>query len=207
MKWLRSFALPAALATGLLLAAGCGKIPTTHYYALDAGLPAVPASSSLPFDVAVARFHTPQLLAQDRLVYRTSPHQVDYYNYHRWSGAPADLVTDLFLSRLRNAGLFRSVSTLQGGPKADYLLRGTIDNLEEVNSAEGVSARVALTLEAQDMKTREVVWTGKGSYEKPVSDRTVEGVVRELNEGVHQSLEQITRGLAAHFQSQKPLSR
>ena len=207
MKSIRSCLLPAALAAGLLLVAGCGKIPPTHYYALDAGLPAAPASTSLPFDVAVARFHTPQLLAQDRVVYRTSPQRVDYYNYHRWSGAPADLVTDLFLTRLRRAGLFRSVSSLQGGPKADYLLRGTIEYLEEANSAEGVSARVALTMEAQDMKTREVVWSGKGSYEKPVSDRTVEGVVRELNEGVHQSLEQITRGLAAHFQSQKPVSR
>jgi ABC-type uncharacterized transport system auxiliary subunit len=200
--------LPVAQAlacAALLLAAfsaGCGgAIPATRYYALDAGLPAAPppASAKFPLEVAVARFRTPQMLAQDRVVFRPSPVQVDYYNYHRWSGFPADLVTEAFIGHLRRSGLFKSVSSIQSGAKADILMRGQILSLEEVNSGDGVAARVALTLEALDNKTRAVVWSGRASHENAVAERTVEGVVRELNDGVRKCFEQLSQDLAQRF--------
>jgi ABC-type uncharacterized transport system auxiliary subunit len=181
------------------LLAGCGKLPTTRYYAIDTHLPAAAATRTLPLDVAVARFRTSQMLAQDRLVYRQGSNVVNYYNYDRWSVAPPDMLTDALVRTLRDSGMFRSVATMQGGPRVDYLLRGYLERLEEVDSADGVSARVALHLEAVDMKTNAVVWTGRGSAERPVSDRSVTGVVRELNEGISESLQQVTRSLAGHF--------
>jgi len=196
--------LVVLLALALLPACG-GKLPQTRYYTIESGLPALPQhSGSLPFDVAVARFRTSQVLAQDRIVYRPAPHQVDYYQYHRWADPPADLLTHALLEHLRRASLFRSVSTMQSAPKADYVLRGRIEHLEEVNTSDSVSARVYLTLEALDAKTHAVVWSGKGSSESQVPDRSVEGVVQQINEGVRQSLEELTRGLTAFFQTVKP---
>jgi len=181
------------------LLAGCGKLPTTRYYAIDTRLPATPATRSLPLDVAVARFRASQMLSQDRLVYRQGSNVVNYYNYDRWSVSPPDMLTDALIRSLRDSGMFRSVATMQGGPRVDYLLRGYLEQLEEVDGTDGVSARVALRLEAVDMKTNAVVWTGRGSAERPVADRSVTGVVRELNEGISESLQQVTRGLAGHF--------
>lgn len=182
--------------TGLL--AGCGKLPTTRYYAIDTRLPSSPATRTLPLDVAVARFRASQMLAQDRLVYREG-HQVNYYNYDRWSVPPPDMLTDVLIRSLRDSGMFRSVATMQGGPKVDYLLRGYLEQLEEVDAPDGVTARVALRLEAVDMKTNAVVWTGRGSANRPVAERSVTGVVRELNEGIEESLQQVIRSMAGHF--------
>ncbi len=197
--------LPVVLLALALLPACGGKLPQTRYYTIETGLPALPQQSgALPFDVAVARFRASQILAQDRIVYRPAPHQVDYYQYHRWADAPPDLLTHALLQQLRRAGLFRSVSTMQSAPKADYVLRGRIDHLEEVNNSDSVTVRVYLALEALDTKTHAVVWTGKGSYENQVTDRSVEGVVQQLNEGVRQSLDELTRGLTAFFQTVKP---
>ena len=79
-------------------------------------------------------------------------------------------------------------------------MRGRIEHLEEVDSADGVSARVALSVELVEIKTRNRVWTGEGSHETRVNERSVEGVVRALNESLRESLDQIVRGLATHFQ-------
>ena len=183
--------------TGLL--AGCAKLPTTRYYAIDTRLPPAPATRTLPLDVAVARFRASQMLSQDRLVYRQGANVVNYYNYDRWSVAPPDMLTDALIRALKDSGMFRSVATMQGGPKVDYLLRGYLEQLEEVDAPDGVSARVALRLEAVDMKTNAVVWTGRGSANRPVAERSVTGVVRELNEGIEESLQQVIRGMAGHF--------
>lgn len=179
---------------------GCGKIPNTRYYAIDTRLAAAPATRTLPLDVAVARFRVAQTLASDRLVYRQGQHEVNYYNYDRWSAPPADMLTDTLIRGLKDAGMFRSVSTLQGGPKVDYLLRGYIEMLEEVDAPDGVTARVALRVDLVDMKTNAVVWSGRGAADRPVSERSVTGVVRELNEGIQSSLQEILRGLGGHFQ-------
>ncbi len=190
-----------AFVLSLCLLAGCGKIPTTQYYSIGNGLPPAPAAGARPltFDVAVARFKAPQSLAQDRLLYRPAPNQVDYYAYHRWSGYPADQVTAAFIVRLRNAGLFRTVTSMDGAPKADYILRGGVENLEEVNSGTDVSANVVLSMEVVDTKTHTVVWSGMRKVERPVAERSVPGVVRELNEGVRQCLDELIQGTAGYF--------
>lgn len=199
-------ALSAAMA-GLALTAmltGCGgKTPRTRYYTIEAGLPAAPQAraQTFLFDVSVARFRAANVLQQDRLLYRTGPVQLDYYEYHRWSDPPPDLLTEALVSHLRRAGLFRSVTTLSSGAKPDYILRGHIDNLEEVDSGDQVTVRVSLSLDLVDGKTRGALWSGKGNYEGSVPERSVDAVVAEINKGVHQGLEQLTRGLASYFQS------
>ncbi len=188
----------------LLSLAGCGgKLPQTHFYTLETSLPAPPPAATLPVDIAVARFRAPQALTQDRVVYRPAPHHMDFYEYHRWVDSPPDLVTQNLIAHLKRAGIFRSVTGIQGAASADYLLRGRIEHLEEVDADSSVSARVALSAELVDSKTRGVVWAGRGAHEVAVPDRSVEGVVRGMNEALRESLDQITRGLTTHFQ-QRP---
>src|ERR1035438_833140 len=135
--------------------AGCGKVPVTHFYSLEPPAES-PSGKMLPYDVAVFRFRTAYRLSQDRLVFMPAPYQVDYYNYHRWAGYPADLVTGALITTLKHAGLFRSVSEIRTGITPDYLLKGEIENLEEVDTPGVATARVAISLEALDAKTRAV---------------------------------------------------
>lgn len=196
--------LPAVVAFVLLSLAGCGKIPQNHYYTLESSLPAPPAASTtLPVEIAVARFRAAQALSQDRLVFRPAPQHLDFYEYHRWVDTPPDLVTQNLITHFKRSGMFRSVTGIQGATQADYLLRGYVEHLEEVDSDGSVTARVALAAELVDTKTRAVVWTGRGSQDVAVNDRSIEGVVHALNEALRQSMDQLLRGLATYFQ-QRP---
>jgi len=200
MTWKRT--MLAGLLLAALFAAGCAKVPQTHFYTLEA--PAMTSTGkNLPYDVEVARFRAAFRLTQDRLVFMPTPYHVDYYNYHRWAGFPADMVTSALITSLKHAGIFRSVSDVHSGGKPDYILRGEIENLEEQDNGGTVSARVALTLDAYDFQTRAVVWSGAADYQKQVSAGSVDDVARELNDGVRQSLEKLTRDLAAGFPEKK----
>src|SRR5580658_4756775 len=134
MKTLVKTTCAAALvAAAMFLAAGCGKVPATHFYTLEP--PAMTASAkTFPYEVEVARFKAAFRLSQDRIVYMPSPFHVDYYSYHRWAGFPADMVTAGLVSSLKHAGVFRSVSEVRSGAKPDYILHGQIENLEEQDS-------------------------------------------------------------------------
>ncbi len=189
-----------------LALAGCGgKIPPTHHYTLEPAMAAPPAAAtSYPLNLTVMRFTAARALEQDRLVFRPAPHKVEFYEYHRWADAPPDMVTKHVVSQLRSSGLFRSVSTTLAGGNADYILRGNIDSLEEVDASDAVSARVALSVELVDARTRQVVWTGRGSHETSVGERSVDGIVRALNDSLKQSIEQLTRGLATWLQQRPP---
>ena len=192
--------LLAAAATFLLLSlVGCGKVPPSHYYTLESSLPVPPPAATTGVEIAVTRFRASQALSQDRLMYRPSPHRVDFYEYHRWVDTPPDLVTQNLISHLRRSGMFRAVTGTRGASRADYLLRGRVEHLEEVDSAGSVTARVGLRVELVEVKTRARVWTGQGAHEAQVTERSVEGVVRAMNESLRESLDQIVRGLATHF--------
>ncbi|SRR5579871_344713 len=192
----------ALILTGLIGFVGCGKVPTTHFYTLEA--PSVSASSkTLPYDIAVARFRTAFRLSQDRLVYMPTPYHVDYYNYHRWAGFPADMVTVDLISSLKHSKAFHSVTGMRSDGKPDYILRGEIENLEEQDNGSNVTAKVSLTLDAYDVATHNVVWSGAADYSKPVTAGSVEDVARELSDGVRQCLRQLTDDLIAKFPEKK----
>lgn len=193
-----------ALAVGM--AACGGKIPQSHYYTLESSLPSPPAAADppVPADVVVMKFTVgTQALAQDRLVYREGAHQVSFYEYHRWVDAPAEMATQNVIDHLRRSGLFRSVRAFTGASTADYLLRGRLENLEEVDSESSVSARVALMAELVDSKSHAVVWTGRGTQETSLGERSVESLVRALNSGLNMSSEQIVRSLGSYLQQRQ----
>src|ERR1043166_8055016 len=130
MKTTRAAILLVLLAGLLTVTAGCGKVPQTHFYTLE---PASPGNlgKTLPYEVAVSRFRAAYRLSQDRVAFMESSHHVDYYNYHRWAGFPADLVTSAFITGLKRAGLFRADTEMRSGARPDYILRGEIQDLQE----------------------------------------------------------------------------
>ena len=79
--------LRALAGLALVLAACGGKLPETRFYQLAA--PAAPAPQP-PGDLVIAleSFDTDAGYDDDRIVYRTTPYRMDYYQYHRWSAAP-----------------------------------------------------------------------------------------------------------------------
>jgi cholesterol transport system auxiliary component len=187
---------PAALGLLLLSSCGGGKIPATHYYALE--LPAAPRpapADALRHTIAIVPVRASEMLTQDRIVYRPTREEVGYYEYHRWAEDPRTSVQNALLARLRQTGAFATVAPYDGRTKADYLLRTRIDRLEEVDFEQGVKVYATISAELVDGQTARVVWTGVGTGEGSVTQSDVGQVVSRMSEAVQQSLDEIAGGI------------
>ena len=186
----------------LILTAGCGgAILKTHYYVLALPARAPQAREPSPYTVAVTPFRAPDQLEQDRIVFRPSPVEVDYYEYHRWAERPAASLTQAFLSRLGSERLFATVAMYDGKGQPNYLIRGRVDRLDEIDSPEGVTVRIELSAEAVDGKTLKSVWTGSAAHSGAVTHGEVAAVVTEISRGVDACLGQLLTSLDAFVKS------
>ncbi len=85
--------------------------------------------------------------------------------------------------------------------RGDFLLRGHLNSLNEVDEGSGIKARFNIQLELFDQKAGLVVWTESYSHDEPVEKKTVSAVVESLQRDVNAGLEQLTTSLAQYFAS------
>ena len=135
------------------------------------------------------------MLTQDRIVYRASREEVGYYDYHRWAEEPRSSVTAALMSKLRANGSFGQVALFDGRTKADYILRGRISRLEEVDYEEGVKVYAAVELELIDGKDASVAWSGVGEASAPVATPEMRDVVGRMSEAMKQSIDKAAKDL------------
>jgi ABC-type uncharacterized transport system auxiliary subunit len=172
----------AAVVIAVLLA-GCGSVRYPTSYLLN--LPAPPPRSAQPQPVsgtiAVREFGCPEYLCEGRIVYRSGPEEVGFYEYHRWAASPRAAITQFMADALRAQSVFRSVAVHERGLQATYVLTGNIEQLEE--SDQGRDVRAVCTISAQliDARSGAVVWSDTASETVAVQKRDVAGVVSSLS--------------------------
>ncbi len=189
----------------LLAAAGCGgAIPRMHYYVLDIPAPAPQKRAPANYAVTIMPFRAPDQLEQDRIVYRPSAVEVDFYDYHRWAQRPASVLTHALAERFRDQNLFASVAIFDGRTKADYIIRPRLEHLEEVDSPGNVSVRVEIFADVVELKTSRTVWSGSATHTGRVEQGEVKAVVAEMSRGVDDCLGQITAGVENFAKSLPP---
>ncbi len=195
--------LALTLVAGAL--AGCGGTRPSKYYQLE--VPQVPSAAGArdPYPVAllVGRVTAPHLYRDDRIVYRTGPEQLGTYQYHRWAEPPTEMLEAILLRMLRNSGRYRTVQSLRSNARGDYIVRGRLQNLEEI-SAGSLAARVAFEIELYEIKTGTTVWSQFYSHDEPVNGKGVAEVVAALDRNVQHGLELITAGLDQYFATHSP---
>jgi ABC-type uncharacterized transport system auxiliary subunit len=184
------------------LAAGCVSARTPRYYRLNP-FPTATQSSASPFQVSllVGRLTAPRILRDDRVVYGMSDVELGVDEYHRWTEPPTEMIEDLLVQQLRHSGQYKSVQRISSTARGDYLLRGHLSSLNEVDDPAGIKARFNVQLELFDQKSGSVVWTGSYSHDEPVEKKSVTAVVESLQKSVNAGIEQLTAGLAQYFSS------
>ena len=199
----RSVWLVTVVVVTLLGACG-GKILPTHYYVLE--LPSAPMASadSLPFVAVVMPFKASQMLTQDRIVYRPAAGQVGFYEYHRWAEDPRETITSTMVSHLRSRKTFATVMTFDGRSKADYIVQGHIEKMEEVDRAGAVSVHVRLSAELVAMEDRKPLWHGTSESKGQVSAGEVSAVVTEMSRATQTSLNKLVADLDQFVRSSLP---
>jgi ABC-type uncharacterized transport system auxiliary subunit len=124
--------------------------------------------------------------------------------YHRWTEAPTEMIEQLLVERLRRSGQYKSVQRISSTARGDYLLRGRLGSLTEIDDPAGIKARFDIQLELFDQKSGSVVWTDSYSHDDPVEKKTVTAVVESLQKNVNAGMEQLTAGLTQYFASHPP---
>jgi len=201
-KLLSALALILAIVTAL---AGCGgKLRYPSYYTLN--LPAPPDPPAAQADrtsIAVREFQSPGYLRQGPIVYRTTPEEVGFYEYHRWAVDPRTLVTSAVVEHLRAGGQFTMVSMYDGRPNNDYVFSGKLEKLEEVDYESGVKVEVAMSAQITRVATGATVWSDAVSETRPVPERNVPGVVSQMNRTMELAINKLLSTVPASLGSER----
>ncbi len=173
------------MATMLSALCGCGKVRYPAYYTLNLPAPPdPPAAESVRTSIAVREFQSPNYLKQGPIVYRSTPEEIGFYEYHRWAADPRTLLTSAVVEHLRASGQFAMVSTYEGRANNDYVFSGRLEKLEEIDYETGVKVEVAMSAQIIKAGTGATVWSNTVAETRPVSKRNVPGVVAAMNQTV-----------------------
>jgi ABC-type uncharacterized transport system auxiliary subunit len=182
----------------VLVMAGCaGKVRYPDYYVLSIAPSQDPPSNDNHklSAVAVQRFETLAYLRQGRIVYRQSSEQIGFYDYHRWASDPGQVVTSAVVNCVRSAGVFSIVEAYDGQERADYLLSGRLERLDETDYNKAVQVEVRLSAQLVNRKTGAAVWAVDIATTADVSDRKVSSVVRAMDQATQDGIEQLVLGM------------
>ena len=188
----RRMAVCFVLAT-LIILVGCGgaaKYP--NYYTLHIQPPVdPPAQQGVHISLAVREFRSPVYLRQGAIVYKTSPEQIGFYNYHRWAVDPREFLTNAVAEHLRASGTFTQVKLYDGRSDIDYVLSGRLEKLEELDYGGGVKVEVAISAQMVSLANGAQVWSNAVSEVGTVDKRDVPTVVAEMNRTMERAIEKL----------------
>lgn len=183
-----------------LLCTACASSPATRYYTLITPQPPAAVASGTHFTLQVERFDAPDLLLDNRMIYYTSPTELNFHEYHRWSSDPGELLSDLAMKFFARTGLFQEVYAFPAPVKVDYTLRGRVLDLSELQyeTAEGKSGEVRLGLKLDLLQTRQnqAVWSSRLEQTEPVHKRNVQGAVEAMNIAAERLLQNAYGGIS-----------
>jgi len=179
-------------AVALCLSGCLGKVRYPSYYTLSLPTPPdLPVQEASHTSLAIREFRAPSYLREGAIVYRESPEQVGFYNYHRWAVDPRELLTNAVEDRLRTSGNFALVKKYDGHSDVDYILSGRLEKLEEVDYQGGAHVEVAISADMTNLHTGTTVWTNSVSETGNVVQRNVPAVVAEMNRTMNRAIDKL----------------
>lgn len=178
------------LTVGSVTESACVSTRPVHYYALQMAAPPANQSKSDGLVLLVGDIATPEVLQDGRIRYRFGSNEVGAYEYHRWTERPGLMVRDALMRALRDSGKYRHVLESGSSISGDYLLRGKLEEFDEVDQA-SIQTKISLRVELVDRKTNQNVWDYTAAREDPVSGKSVPEVVQSLDRNLQQVVTEI----------------
>ncbi|MBC7973613.1 MAG: membrane integrity-associated transporter subunit PqiC, partial [Myxococcales bacterium] len=168
--------------SALLIAAACaacgGKLPDTRYYTLA---PATGEGRGGDGVLVLESLRTDSAYDDDRIVYRTTPFRLDYYQYQRWSSAPGVMVGNYLEQALERSGKFHAV-VRELTPDAPVILTGRVLAIEEVDKSKTEwHGRIVLELRLTDARTGTSLWSKQIEETEPLRQQTPEALAAALS--------------------------
>jgi ABC-type uncharacterized transport system auxiliary subunit len=191
------------IAAGVLFLAACAAAPEIRYFRVEYPLPGPSANSPLPLTLGIARLTAPEPYHQERIIYRTSPYQVQYYAHDRWESPPVDMVNNRLLEQFAASGWFRRVVPWRRGEALDYRLEARLRRFEELDEADGWYGLVELEYEIVDRDGRSLL-REVASQRVRAESRNPEGTAEALSRGLRAALDEVVTKTAATLRDARP---
>ncbi|HSA21533.1 MAG TPA: ABC-type transport auxiliary lipoprotein family protein [Myxococcota bacterium] len=178
------------LALLLAAGAGCSAIPEETYFTLAYSL-RPPAAGERPVagTLRVRDLDVSPAYDKDRIVYRFSPYQFQYYNYMLWAVKPNKMVTDLLARHLGHAGVFEAVQREYADSPPEFELAGMLEAIEELDSGDEWFAHLVVVLQLIRRADGRTVWTKRIDAQKRVYNKQPVYVVRAISELLEEELD------------------
>jgi len=106
-------------------------------------------------------------------------------------------VTNAIVDRLRASGRFSEVKFYDGHADVDFVLRGELEKLEEVDYDGGVKVEVALSAQMTDLRSGKTVWANDASEVAEVDKRTVPAVVADMSQSMDRAIQKLLDSLSS----------
>jgi ABC-type uncharacterized transport system auxiliary subunit len=202
----RAFVVLFFVLLGLIILAGlvgcAGRVPMTRYY--DLASPAAHPAAAGPV-IALDQLDTDEAYDDERMVYRTSPYRLDYYDYHRWSASPGVMIGNYLERGLERSGLFGSV-VRETTRDAAAILSGRVVSIEEIDvSKQAWEGHLVLELRLADARTGDVLWQEQFEEREPLASQSPEGLAKAISDAmeriVGRAAPEIHSRLAEHLAS------
>ena len=188
--------MAVALIAGLGVAGCAGRLPTTHYYVLEAQdfARTVPASG-LTIGVPALRVAAPY--DQDRIVYRVGENSVEvgFYAYHRWAAPLGRMLPPLIAEACQGLTGVQRIEPAEAERPYDAYLHGRLTTLEEIDTADGV--RVLVRLDLRLVRNGVTVWSETVEHETPIDGNDMSDVVQGMASSIRTAVETVQPALHA----------
>ncbi len=192
----------------VLAAAACGgKLPETRYYQLSPPQTQVKGGDTL---LVLEALETDAAYDDERIVYRTTPYRLDYYQYHRWSASPGVMIGNFLEQAFERSGKFSSV-VRQPTEAAPVVLTGRVVVIEEVDSSKtSWTGRIVIELALSDAQTSAPLWTQQFEESEPLTVQTPEGLAQALSKATQRIADRAALTISdlaerqAHLHASKP---
>ena len=180
-----------ALLTIVLLVGSCiwGKIPTRNYYLITYHPVADPPAESqrpYPYSIQVGRFEVTRIFNRQNIVYRFSPHQIQYYELERWGVRPEYMFTNLVSKHLETVGLTNRVGTEYFDIRPDFRIEGRIEGLEKYDAGDLFYAHMSMSFKLVRVRDGAQVWEYSFDQRRQVYNPEMVYTVQALS-GIFQS--------------------
>ena len=137
------------------------NLPTKNYYILNyQPVVAVPPGSQrpYPYTLQVGEFKIQAIFNRQNIVYRFSPHQIQYYELEQWAVRPDQMVTNLVFGHLEATGLTNRVGVDFFDIRPDFRIEGMVEAIEKFDAGDVFYAHLAMSLKLLRTSDGAQVW-------------------------------------------------
>ncbi|MCS6924264.1 MAG: PqiC family protein [Candidatus Binatia bacterium] len=169
--------------------------PAVRYYSLSIALPE-PAPGAGTLSLVVRPFTARDPYDRNSMVYRQSPYQLDFYQYHRWAATPAQQVTEWTRRYLGQSGVFAKVFPTPDAT-ADLALSGIIRQFEEIDHQHTWEAALSIDFWLTRGDQRTPLWFRSYAATQQAAKRNPAAIAEAMSRNLETILRQLIADLAA----------